>query len=179
MNIPVIVDGDTGYGGVLNVQRMVRELIACGASGIILEDQTWPKRCGHLRGKEVIPAEEHAAKIRAAVSARGDHPFVIVGRTDALEVMGLEEAVRSGRMYREARADLIFVEAPRSREELEYLAREIPAPLVVNVIEGGRTPVLELEDYHRMGYVSVGYVLTGLLAAAHALRKAYAHLLEI
>ncbi|WP_287153502.1 isocitrate lyase/PEP mutase family protein [Candidatus Solincola tengchongensis] len=178
VSIPVIVDGDTGYGGTLNVKRMVEELIACGAAGIILEDQTWPKRCGHLHGKNVIPAEEHAAKIRTAVSARKDRPFIIVGRTDALEVLGLEEAARRGRLYREAGADLIFVEAPRSREELEYIAREIPAPLVVNVVEGGVTPVLDLEDYHSMGFVSVGYVLTGIFAAAQALRKAYAHLLE-
>jgi methylisocitrate lyase len=157
---------------------MVNELIACGAAGIILEDQAWPKRCGHMRGKSVIPAEEHAAKIRAAVSAREDRPFIIVGRTDALEVMGPEEAVRRGKLYREAGADLIFVEAPRSRQELEYIARQVPAPLVVNVIEGGVTPVLELEEYHSMGFISVGYVLTGIFAAAHALRKAYAYLLE-
>ena len=178
VSIPVIVDGDTGYGGILNVQRMVSELISCGAAGIILEDQTWPKRCGHMRGKSVIPAEEHAAKIRAAAAARGDRPFIIVGRTDALETHGLEEAIRRGRLYKEAGADLIFVEAPRDREELEAIAREVPGPLVVNVIEGGLTPVLPLEEYHRLGFASVGHVLTGVFAAARALQRAYAHLLE-
>jgi methylisocitrate lyase len=178
VSIPVIVDGDTGYGGVLNVERVVKELIGCGASGILLEDQTWPKRCGHMRGKSVIPAEEHVAKIKAAITTRGNQPFIIVARTDALEPLGLEEAIRRGRLYKEAGADLIFVEAPRTTEELESISREIPGPLVVNVIEGGVTPVLPLEEYQRMGFTSVGYVLTGLFAAAHALRKAYSYLLE-
>lgn len=178
VNIAVIVDGDTGYGGVLNVERMVKELISCGATGILLEDQTWPKRCGHMRGKSVIPAEEHAAKIRAAAAARGDKPFVVVARTDALEPLGLDEAIRRGKMYKEAGADLIFVEAPRNREELEAISREVPGPLVANVIEGGQTPVLPLEEYHRMGFTSVGYVLTGIFAAAYALNKAYSYLLE-
>lgn len=112
VKIPVIVDGDTGYGGILNEERMVEELVTCDAAGIILEDQTWPKRCGHLREKNVIPMEEHAAKIRAAVSARKDRPFIIVGRTYALEVLGLEEAIRRAKLYREAGADFIFVEPP-------------------------------------------------------------------
>jgi len=178
VKISVIVDGDTGYGGVLNVERMVKELIRMGAKGIILEDQTWPKRCGHMRGKSVIPAEEHAAKLKAAKAAKGDAGFAIIGRTDALEPLGLDEAVRRGRLYKESGADLIFVEAPRTREELERIAREVPGPLVVNVIEGGRTPVFSLEEYHQMGFLSVGYVLTGLFASAFALKRAYSHMLE-
>jgi methylisocitrate lyase len=178
VSIPVMVDGDTGYGGVLNVARMVEELISCGAMGILLEDQTWPKRCGHMRGKSVISAEEHAAKIRAAKAAKDDKPFVVVARTDALELLGLDEAIRRGKLYKEAGADLIFVEGPRNREELEAISREVPGPLVVNIIEGGLTPVLPLEEYHRMGFISVGYVLTGVFAAAMALKKAYSYLLE-
>ncbi len=178
VKIPVIVDGDTGYGGVLNVQRMVKELIRMGARGILLEDQTWPKRCGHLAGKSVIPAEEHIAKIRSAKSAKGDAPFVIIARTDALEPLGIDEAIRRGKLYKEAGADLIFIEAPRSKEELERIAKEVPAPLVVNVIEGGRTPILDLEEYHRLGFISVGYVLTGLFASARAIMRAYKELLE-
>ena len=135
--IGVIVDGDTGYGGPLNVQRMVRELVAMGARGVLLEDQCWPKRCGHMRGKEVIPAEEHAAKIRAAVDARGDTPFVITARTDALETDGLDEAIRRARLYKEAGATLLFVEGPRTKQELRRIGAELPPPLVVNLIEGG------------------------------------------
>jgi len=178
VKISVIVDGDTGYGGVLNVQRMVKELIRMGAKGILLEDQTFPKRCGHLAGKSVVSAEEQIAKIRAAKEAKGDAGFAIIARTDALEPLGIEEAIRRGRLYKEAGASLIFVEAPRSREELLRIASEVPGPLVVNVIEGGRTPVLELEEYQNLGFLSVGYVLTGLFASAKAIQEAYSELLQ-
>jgi len=178
VKIPVIVDGDTGYGGVLNVQRMVKELIRYGARGILLEDQTWPKRCGHLAGKSVVPAEEHIAKIRSAKEAKGEAPFIIIARTDALEPLGIDEAIQRAKLYKEAGADLIFVEAPRSKEELERIASEVSAPLVVNVIEGGRTPVLPLEEYHRLGFISVGYVLTGLFAVAKTLMEVWGELLE-
>ena len=119
VDVGVIVDGDTGYGGPLNVKRMVRELIGMGARGILLEDQRWPKRCGHMRGKEVIPAEEHAAKIRAAVDERGDARFVITARTDALETDGIDEAIRRARLYKQAGANLLFVEGPRDTDELQ------------------------------------------------------------
>jgi methylisocitrate lyase len=173
VKIGVIVDGDTGYGGPLNVQRMVRELIAMGARGILLEDQRWPKRCGHMRGKEVIAAEEHAAKIRAAVDERGDARFVITARTDALETDGLDEAIRRARLYKEAGANLLFVEGPRSVDELRRIGAELPPPLVVNLIEGGRTPLCSLEELAEMGFFSVGFVLSGLYAAARALDETY------
>jgi methylisocitrate lyase len=173
VGIGVIVDGDTGHGGPLNVQRLVRELVAMGARGVLLEDQLWPKRCGHLRGKQVIPAEEHAAKIRAAVDARGDAPFAITARTDALETHGLDEAIRRARLYKEAGATLLFVEGPRSREELRRIGRELPPPLVVNLIEGGRTPFCSLEELAELGFFSVGFVLSGLYAAARALDRTY------
>lgn len=173
VGIGVIVDGDTGYGGPLNVQRMVRELVAMGARGVILEDQRWPKRCGHMRGKQVIEAEEHAAKIRAAVEARGEAPFVITARTDALETHGLDEALRRARLYKEAGATLLFVEGPRSVDELRRIGAELPPPLVVNLIEGGRTPVCTLEELCEMGFFSVGFVLSGLYAAARALDETY------
>jgi len=169
----VIVDGDTGYGGPLNVQRMVRALVAMGARGVLLEDQRWPKRCGHMRGKEVIPAEEHAAKIRAAVDARGDARFVITARTDALETHGIDEAIRRARLYKEAGATLLFVEGPRTRQELERIGAELPPPLAVNLIEGGRTPLCSLEELAEMGFFSVGFVLSGLYAAARALDETY------
>jgi methylisocitrate lyase len=176
VKIAVIVDGDTGYGGPLNVQRMVRELIRMGARGVILEDQRWPKRCGHMRDKQVIDAEEHAAKLRAARDARGEAPFVVVGRTDALETHGLEEAIRRARLYKEAGADVLFVEGPRNRDELRRIGRELPGPLAVNLIEGGRTPLCSLEELAEMGFYSVGFVLSGLYAAARALERTYAEI---
>ena len=172
-DVGLIVDGDTGYGGPLNVQRLVNELVGMGARGVILEDQRWPKRCGHMRGKEVIEAEEHAAKIRAAVDARGDAPFVITGRTDALETHGLDEAIRRAKLYKEAGATILFVEGPRTRDEIERIGKELPAPLAINLIEGGRTPLLSLEELQALGFFSVGFVLTGLYAAARALDDAY------
>ncbi len=178
VDVTVIVDGDTGYGSALNVIRMVEELVDMGAGGIILEDQTWPKRCGHMKGKSVIPMEEHVQKIRAAKDAKGDANFIIVGRTDARGPLGIDEAIRRGRAYREAGADLIFVEAPESREEMRRIVQEVEGLLVINMIDGGKTPILPLEDVHELGYVSVGYVLTGLFAAAKAMEDAFSHLLE-
>jgi 2-methylisocitrate lyase-like PEP mutase family enzyme len=178
VGMAVVVDGDTGYGGPLNVQRMVRELARMGARGVILEDQRWPKRCGHMRDKEVVDAEEHAAKIRAARDARGDAPFVITARTDALETHGLDEAIRRARLYKEAGANVLFVEGPRTREELRRIGRELPGPLAVNLIEGGRTPLCSLEELQEMGFFSVGFVLSGLYAAARALERTYAEIRE-
>jgi len=178
VKIGVVIDGDTGYGGALNVARMVKEAIRIGAIGILLEDQTWPKRCGHMRGKSVVPMEEHVNKIKAAVDARGDHSFIITARTDARDPLGLDEAIRRGQAYKEAGATLIFVEAPRTVEEMKRIVAEVPPPLVVNCIEGGQTPELSLAELHKMGYLSVGYVLSGLFASARALDRTYRHLLE-
>jgi len=178
VDIPVVVDGDTGYGGALNVMRMVDELINMGARGVILEDQTWPKRCGHMRGKSVISMEEHCQKIRAARAAKGNRPFLITARTDARGPLGLDEAIRRGNQYKEAGADFIFIEAPQSRDELMRIASEVKAPLVLNNIEGGKTPILSLDDVCEMGFISVGFVLTGLFSAAQAMADAYSHLLE-
>lgn len=173
---PVVVDGDTGHGGPLNVQRLVRELTEIGARGVLLEDQVWPKRCGHMAGKDVIPAEEHAQKIRAAIDARGEADFVVVARTDARQPLGLDEAIRRGRLYREAGADGVFVEAPESREELARIGREVPGPLLANMVEGGRTPILPLEELRALGFGMVVYPLTGLFASARAIERAFAAL---
>lgn len=180
IDIPLIVDGDTGHGGALNVQYLVRELIRIGASGVILEDQAWPKRCGHMRDKSVITKEEHVQKIRAAVDARQgiERPFLITARTDARGPFGLEEAIRRGIAYKEAGADVIFVEAPQSKDELREIGKRIPGIKTVNHIEGGQTPLLSLEEAHEYGFFSVGYVLSGLFASARALEKTYAQLLE-
>ena len=179
VHLAVIVDGDTGHGGPLNVQRMVRELARMGARGVILEDQRWPKRCGHMRDKQVIDAEEHAAKIRAArEAASGDRPFLITARTDALETHGLDEAIRRALQYKEAGADVLFVEGPRTREQLRRIGRELPGPLAVNLIEGGVTPLCSLEELHEMGFFSVGFVLSGLYATARALQQTYLQIRE-
>jgi len=174
VGIGVIVDGDTGYGGPANVARMVRDLVQMGARGVLLEDQQWPKRCGHMRGKEVIDAGEHAAKIRAAVDARGEASFMITARTDALATHGLDEAIRRAKRYKESGANLLFVEGPRTKEELRRIGGELPGPLVVNLIEGGQTPFCSLEELSEMGFFSVGFVLSGIYAAARALEQTYA-----
>jgi methylisocitrate lyase len=176
VRVPVIVDGDTGHGGVVNVQRLVREVVALGARGLLLEDQVWPKRCGHMRGKQVIPAEEHVQKLRAAVEARGDAALWLVGRTDARGPLGLDEAIRRGRLYREAGADVIFVEAPQNVEELRRIGREVPGPLMANMVEGGQTPILPLDELRALGFEWVVYPLTALLASARALEHALGEL---
>lgn len=178
VDIAVSVDCDTGYGGALNVFRIVKALKEMGARGMLLEDQVWPKRCGHMKGKEIIPAEEHEQKIRAAVEARGDYALMITARTDAIAVHGLDEAIRRANLYKEAGADLIFVEAPRSVEDLREIGKQVPPPLVVNCIEGGQTPILSLEEYKELGFIAIGYVLSGLYAAAKAMADVYACLRE-
>jgi methylisocitrate lyase len=179
VDIPLIADMDTGYGNALNVVRTVRECVSLEVAGIILEDQEWPKKCGHFEGKRVIPAEEQAAKLRAAVEARGDDDLVIIGRTDARQPLGLEEAIRRGQLYREAGADVVFVEAPRSVDELREVARAIPdAPLFANMIEGGKTPLLSSAELQELGYQIVVYPLSALFSAAKAAEETYRALFE-
>ena len=174
--IRLVVDGDTGFGGPLNVQRMVRELVRMGASGVILEDQTWPKRCGHMRGKDVIDAAEHVQKIRAAADARGDKPFVITARTDAIATHGLDEAIRRAKLYKEAGATVLFVEGPRTKEDIVRIGKELPPPLAINLIEGGDTPLVTAEELQELGFFSIGFVLSGLFAATRALERTYRHI---
>lgn len=171
--LPVIVDADTGYGNAVNVVRTVRELVAAGAAGMFLEDQVWPKRCGHMRGKRVIPLEEQLQKLRAAIDARADGDLFIVARTDARAALGLEEAIRRGRAFRECGADAVFIEAPRTVEELDAVARAVPGPLVANMVEGGVTPLLAPERLSELGYRLIVWPLTGLFASARALADAY------
>lgn len=173
VKIGVVVDGDTGHGGPLNVQHMVRELVRMGARGVLLEDQKWPKRCGHMRGKDVIDAEEHVQKLRAAKEAKGDAPFILTARTDAVMTHGLDEAIRRALLYKEAGADVLFVEGPRTKEEIRRIGKELPGPLAINLIEGGDTPLHSLEELEELGFYSVGFVLSGLYAAAHALDRTY------
>ena len=177
VSVPVVADMDTGYGNPLNTRRTVRECVSAGAAGIILEDQQWPKKCGHFEGKKVIPAEDHVAKLRAAIDARGDDDLVIIARTDARAPLGLDEAIRRGKLYRDAGADVVFVEAPQSNDELRAVKAAIPdAPLFANMIEGGRTPLLTYRELQELGYKMVVFPLSALLAATKAIEAVYAEL---
>src|SRR4051812_19686186 len=168
---PVIVDADTGYGNALNVMRTVRDLQDAGAAGMFLEDQVWPKKCGHMAGKRVVEAAEHAAKLRAAAEARGDRDLFIVARTDARQPLGLDAAIERCHAYREAGADALFVEAPQSVQELERIAAELPPPLVANMIERGVTPHLSRAELRDLGFQLIVCPLAALYASAHATLK--------
>lgn len=168
VSVPVIVDADTGYGNPLSVWKIVRELEAAGASGIFLEDQKWPKRCGHMTGKEVITKEEYAEKLRAALDARKNKDFIIVARTDARATEGLDSAIERGLEYKKIGADAIFVEAPKSIVEMKKIGQSINAPLVANMIEGGATPLLSATKLHQMGFKLILYPLSILFANAFA-----------
>jgi 2,3-dimethylmalate lyase len=176
VTIPIIVDADTGYGNPLNVYRTVEELIAAGAAGCFLEDQVWPKKCGHMRGKRVVDREEYIYKIRAAHEARAGRDFFIVARTDALAVHGMDEAVARVCEARAAGADGSFIEAPGSIEQLAEIGRRAPAPNVANMIDGGRTPILSRDELARLNFHLILYPLAGLFAAAAAMTAVYAKL---
>ena len=166
--IPVIVDSDTGYGNALSVWKLVKELEAAGASGIFLEDQRWPKRCGHMQGKEVISQEEYTEKLSAAIDARESKEFIIVARTDARATEGLDAAIERGLQNKKTGADAIFVEAPKSIKEMERIGKEINAPLVANMIEGGATPLTPSETLSKMGFNIILYPLSVLYANTYA-----------
>ncbi|MBK1667375.1 carboxyvinyl-carboxyphosphonate phosphorylmutase [Rhodovibrio sodomensis] len=173
---PLIADGDTGYGGLLNVQHTVRGYEQAGAAAIQLEDQEFPKKCGHTPGRRVVAAEEMVKKIRVAVDSRDDPDFLIIARTDARTTHGLEEALRRIALYGEAGADMLFLEAPESEREMERIGGEADKPLVANMVEGGRTPVLSAERLRAFGYRMAIYPATGFLAAAAMLERVYADL---
>jgi methylisocitrate lyase len=168
--LPLLCDADTGFGAALNVERTVRLFEEAGAAGLHLEDQQFPKRCGHLSGKSVIAPEEMAAKIRAAVAARRDRDFAIIARTDARGVNGFEDAVRRARLYLEAGADAIFPEALESPAEFAAFAQAVPAPLLANNTEFGRSPNLDVAAFGALGYRLVLFPLTAFRAALKAAR---------
>lgn len=170
VEIPVFADGDTGYGNVTNVQRTIREYERAGIAGLFIEDQVSPKRCGHMEGKEVISAPEMISKLKSAVDAREDADFIVMARTDALAVSGMEETIARANLYREAGADVIFVEAPCTGEEMVMLTRHIKAPLFVSMLEGGKTPEFTPGQLQEMGFKGVFYGLSTLYAAAWATR---------
>jgi len=170
---PLIADGDTGYGGLLNVAHTVRGYEDAGAAAIQLEDQEFPKKCGHTPGRRVVPMADMVRKIRVACEARTRRDFLIIARTDARSALGLDEALRRAEAYAEAGADILFVESPESVEEMQKIGRSTDLPLVANMVEGGRTPVLSQADLEAIGYRIAIFPVTALLAATHAMRDAY------
>lgn len=168
VSIPVIVDSDTGYGNALSVWKLVKELESSGASGIFLEDQKWPKRCGHMQGKEVTAQEEYTEKLGAAIDARENKDFFIVARTDARATKGLDEAIERGIQNKKTGADAIFIEAPQSIEEMKIIGESIKAPLVANMIEGGATPINSSQALQKLGFNIILYPLSVLFANTFA-----------
>ena len=173
---PLIADADTGYGGLLNVRHTVRGYEAAGAQGIQIEDQEMPKKCGHTLGRRVIPAEEMVLKIQVAVDSRRNEDTLIVARTDARTTLGLDEALRRAEAYAAAGADVIFVESPESEDELAAIGRAIDKPLLANMVQFGRTPVVSHKRLQEMGFAIAIYPGLALGAVAEAARRAYAFL---
>lgn len=171
LSIPVVADGDTGHGDLHNVVRTVREFEQAGAAGVLLEDQVTPKRCGHFGGKQLIPAEEMVLKHKAAQAARRDPDFVIIARTDARAVEGIDGAIRRANLYAEAGADVCFIEAPESQEELVRIPQEVKHPLLVNMLTGGVTPILTVDELGQLGYKIVVCPIESLLVAGAAMQK--------
>ena len=175
---PLVADGDTGYGGLLNVRHTVRGYEEAGAAAIQLEDQEFPKKCGHTPGRRVIPAADMVEKIRVAAGSRSSSEFLVIARTDARTTLGLDEALRRAEAYAKAGADVLFVESPESEEEMRTIGRSFDLPLVANMVEKGRTPVLGKADLEAIGYRLAIFPVTALLAAIEAMAGAYGHLKE-
>jgi methylisocitrate lyase len=173
---PVIVDADTGYGNAINVIRTVHDLIRAGAAGMFLEDQVWPKRCGHMKGKQVIPLAEQLKKLRAAIEARNDTDFYIVARTDSRQALGLTEAITRGIAFKEAGADAVFVEAPETKDEMKEIARQVPGPLVANMLERGVTPLMGPQELKDLGFDLIVWPLAPLYSVAKSLTEVYSTL---
>ena len=175
---PLIADGDTGYGGLLNVEHTVRGYERAGAVAIQLEDQEFPKKCGHTPDRRVIPIEDMVAKIKVAVASRESDDFLVIGRTDARSQHGLSEAIRRGQAIAQAGADVVFVEAPETIEEMTQICHQIDRPLIANMVEGGSTPVLSAQQLQEIGYQMAIFPGTAFLAAGKAVESVYMHLKE-
>jgi 2-methylisocitrate lyase-like PEP mutase family enzyme len=175
---PVIADADTGYGGLLNVRHTVMGYEAAGIAAIQIEDQEVPKKCGHTPGRRVIPAHEMCLKIEVAAEARQSSDFLIVARTDARTALGLDEAIARGNAYARAGADVVFIESPETEAEMVRIGQEIDAPLLANMVEGGRTPILPAARLKQIGYAIAIYPAVGFLAVAAAAERVYGHLLQ-
>ena len=177
VSIPVIGDGDTGFGNAVNVKRTVNGYTQAGFAAVMIEDQVAPKRCGHTHGKAVVERPEALARIRAAIDARDEgQDIMILARTDARATHGLDEAILRARSFVEAGADIVFVEAPKSEEEMEAICRDVPGWKMVNMLEGGETPILPPDRLEAMGYAIAAYPLTLLSAATRAMKEALADL---
>jgi len=170
---PVIVDADTGYGNAINVIRTVRDLIGAGAAGMFLEDQVWPKRCGHMKGKQVIPLDEQLKKLKAAVEAKQNRDFFIVARTDSRQALGLNAAIERGIAFKEAGADAVFIEAPESKDEMKEISKQVPGPLVANMLERGVTPLMGPNELKELGFDLVVWPLAPLYSVAKSLTEVY------
>jgi len=170
---PVIVDADTGYGNAINVVRTVRDLICASDAGMFLEDQVWPKRCGHMKGKQVIPLDEQLKKLKAAVEAKQNRDFFIVARTDSRQALGLNAAIERGIAFKEAGADAVFIEAPESKDEMKEISRQVPGPLVANMLERGVTPLMGPKELKELGFDLVVWPLAPLYSVAKSLTEVY------
>lgn len=177
-NAPVIADADTGYGGLLNVRHTVEGYEAAGVTAMQMEDQQFPKKCGHTKGRRVIPLEEMVRKIEVVVASRKSDDFLLVARTDSRTAHGIDEAIRRGKAFAAAGADIVFIESPESEDEMKRIADEIDAPLFANMVNGGYTPILAADALKEMGYAIGIHPTLGFLAAGAALRSAYADLQE-
>ena len=176
VNIPVIADADTGYGGPANIERTVREYQQAGVAAIHLEDQAIPKRCGHMGGVKLISTDEMVHRLTCALAVRGDDDLLVIGRTDALPVLGLEEAVRRAQAYREAGVDIVFIDAIKRVSDAETIARAVEGPLMISIVEGNETAQLTPADLTRIGFSLAIYPLSALLSATHAVQEALGEL---
>tara|TARA_Y100000590_G_scaffold286928_1_gene322816 strand:- start:8458 stop:9333 length:876 start_codon:yes stop_codon:yes gene_type:complete len=178
IDIPVVADADTGYGNSLNTIRTVKDYIRSGASGLILEDQVWPKKCGHMKGKAVIPIDEMESKIKAASQSRKEEKsdLIIVGRTDSLAIEGVEQAIDRVKRYHKAGADVLFIEAPNKIDELELIAKQVKLPLLLNQLEGGSTPLITMEEAKNIGFKIILFPLTSLYSSAKAIFDSLSYL---
>ena len=174
---PLIADGDTGYGGLLNVDHTVRGYEAAGAQAIQIEDQEYPKKCGHTPGRRVVPIEDAVRRIKVAAEARSSKEFLIIARTDARTALGLDEALRRGEAFLKAGADVLFIESPESEAEMEKIGRTFDVPLVANMVEGGRTPILSRDELEKLGFKLAIFPASGFLAMGAALRSVYGEIL--
>ncbi len=176
VEIPVFVDADTGFGNVTNVRRTVREFERAGVAGLFIEDQIFPKRCGHTPGKDVVPVEDFLGKLKAALDARRDPDFVIMARTDALGVIGIDEAIDRGRMSVETGVDMVFVEAPRTQDEMRRICAEVDAPHFANMVDFGDSPLLTAQELQNIGYAAAVWPVASVFTVTKALQAMYATL---
>lgn len=171
VDVPVVTDGDTGYGNALSARRTLQEYEWAGAAAVLFEDQVWPKRCGHMAGKQVVDAAEHAKKIRAAADGKLKQSTLLIARTDARAVLGLDAAIERGKLYLDSGAEALFIEAPQSVEELEKIGKSFPdTVLIANMIEGGKTPELTAKDLENLGFDIVFWPCTALYTITRAFR---------